>query len=391
MEELHMQTISNEDMHVPARLWSDPVRVDPAAVVQAMRLCKLPFAVAAAFMPNLRPDTGFPTGTVFATDGYVIPHGLAPDLGCGLAAARTTASAERLTHHSSHRASPLRKILDELARQVPAGDGPGGSHTKPQVKSLNEIWSEVLPVPGFRHPVAPALAAAKDDLRHAMRDATHRLGTIGGGHHFLELLADDEDRVWIVAHSGSRGLGAAVCTLYDGVAAQLNERWHAWVPGRPPLPGPLTDRTEDLAFLPTDTGDGESFMKWVSFCLVYAAENRARLIRRAEELLFAALSGEREAYVDTPHNYVKLEHLDGRAVVVHRKAAARAEPGSLTCVAGSARSGSYVVEGLGDPTALSSCPHGYGRRPAGGDDAPPNFGGLAHPFHHLRPLGHHRA
>jgi tRNA-splicing ligase RtcB len=160
------------------------------------------------------------------------------------------------------------------------------------------------------------------------------------------------------------------------------------------LPGTQqTRRREDLAFLPAEMWDGDKFLIWVAFCLAYAAENRKRLIQRAEELLFTAVPGERLAYVDTPHNYARREHLDGRAVVVHRRGAARVEPGVWACVAGSARSGNWIVEGVGNAGALFSCPHGAGRRWAAGEgwdrlteEAPLRLEGLARVAHHLRPL-----
>ena len=388
-----MQTVSNEDMHVPARFWLDPQEADRDAVAQAMRLCKLPFAVAAAFMPNLRVEAGFPAGTVLATDGYVIPHGLATDVGCGMAAARTSVSAQRLTRRSWRGVIPLRRVQELIAHQIPAGDGPRGTHAERQVKSLNEVWPEILPMPGFRHPVAPELAELKDGLTRAMRMAPYRLGTVGGGHHFIELLADDEDHVWVVAHSGSRGVGAAMCALYDAVAAELNERWQSWVPGRPVLQGARDARREDLAFLPAEMGDGETFLKWVAFCMAYGAENRKRLVGRAEALLLGVTKGERLRYVDTPHNYVRHEHLAGRTVVVHRRGAARVEPGTWSCVAGSAKSGSWIVEGVGSAGALFSCPQGAGRRWAAGaewdrltEETPLRLEGLARVAYHLRPL-----
>lgn len=180
-----MQTISNEDMHAPAQFFLEPKDADPVAVAQAMRLCKLPFVVAAAFMSNLRPDSGVRAGTVFATDGYIVPNGLAPDIGCGLSAARTTVSAETLTTRVAGRASVLRNILDQLLRLIPAGEGPGGSHSEPQVQSLNQIDSEVLPVPGIRHPASPRLVRAKEDASRALKLAPYQLGTLGGGHHFI--------------------------------------------------------------------------------------------------------------------------------------------------------------------------------------------------------------
>lgn len=355
-----------EDMHAPARFWGDPDGADPAAVEQALRLCKLPFTVAASFMPNLGADSGFPTGTVLATDGYVIPHGLSADLGCGMAAARTSVSASELTARPAGRVSALRTVLDELAVQVPAGDGPGGSHTVAQDQSMDDFWREILPVPGLGHPAPTELVEAKAELSRLLAKAPDRLGTLGGGHHFLELQADAEDRVWIVAHTGSRGVGAAVCRLYDGLAAGLNERWLSLVPGRPVLPGARESRTRDVAFLPSGFADGQAFLKWASFCLVYATENRARLIAQAEALMLARLPGERTDYIDTPHTMVQTERHRGRMVVMHRKGAPRAEPGTPACVAGSALTGNLIVEGLGDEDALFSVPHGAGRRGAAG-------------------------
>ena len=274
--------------------------------------------------------------------------------------ARTTVSASALTSLHVRDAGSLRSILHEVAGHVPAGHGPQGIHQTPQIKSINEIYSELLPVPGLPHPAPPDLVAAKAELSQVVNQAPLRLGTLGGGHHFLEFQADAEDHVWIVAHSGSRGLGPAICSLYDGLAARQNQRWHSWIPDRPLHPGTRVVRTQDIAYLPSESGDGQSFLKWATFCLAFGAANRARLIAAAEALLFTEHSGSRITYIDTPHTFVELERLNGRAIVVHRKGAARSVPGTLACIAGSARTGNWIVEGLGDTHTLSSIPHGAG-------------------------------
>lgn len=307
------------ERRVPIHLWGRTV--PPGALEQLARLAAQPWVVAhVAAMPDLHVAHGVAVGTVFATQDTVVPAALGGDLGCGMAAVRFDFPAGRLSP------ADLRRVLEALGQHVPVGDA---THR------------------GRGAPVPDALLAAPlstSALEHARaRLAPRHLGTLGGGNHFLEVDRDGAGDLWLLVHSGSRGLGAAIAAHHLRVASQL---------GHGDLPG-----------LRADTPAGQACLTDLAWALDFARANRDALMQRAVEVLTASTGAAPDpaSRLDVHHNFVRWETHDGQRVLVHRKGAIAAPRGARALIPGSMGTASYVVEGLGEATSFASASHGAGR------------------------------
>jgi tRNA-splicing ligase RtcB len=296
-----------EGSRIPIRLFAR--RIDAGALAQLRAVADLPFTVeAVAAMPDVHLAHGVAVGTVFATEDVVVPGALGGDLGCGISAARIEGFAIGLDR------AALVRIVDRLAAAVPVGDA---CQWRPS--PLPEI---------LRAPLSTrALERSRDHL------APRHLGTLGGGNHFLELDRDADGDLWILVHSGSRGVGAAIAEHHRSIAG-----------------GPL-------APVAVDDGGG-AYLDDLAFARAFAAANRKAILARALEIVGLPASG---PVIDVDHNHVEREIHGGRSLLVHRKGAIAAEEGALALIPGSMGTASYVVEGRGDPHAFRSASHGAGR------------------------------
>ncbi|MFL5356139.1 RtcB family protein [Archangium sp.] len=304
---------------VPILAWAR--EVPPGAEKQLRHLASQPYVVEhVAAMPDVHMAQGVAVGTVFATERTVVPGALGGDLGCGVSAHRFSFPAASLGR------ADLERLLSSIARRVPVGDA---VHR------------------GSGLPLPPGLQAASLSTHRLQKDwerlAPRHLATLGGGNHFLELDRDGGGDLWLLIHSGSRGVGSAIAAHHLRVAAARGEG---------SLPGLRTDSSEGAACL--------ADMEWA--CR-FARANREVLAVRAVEVLAEALGCEPEpgASVDVHHNHVAEETHGGRVLLVHRKGAVGLEAGERGLIPGSMGTASYVVEGRGEPRAFRSCSHGAGR------------------------------
>ncbi|WP_257455482.1 RtcB family protein [Archangium lipolyticum] len=304
---------------VPILAWAR--EVPPGAVKQLQHIASQPYVVEhVAAMPDVHVAQGVAVGTVFATERTVVPGALGGDLGCGVSAHRFDFPAASLGR------AELERLLGALARRVPVGDA---VHR------------------GAGLPLPPGLQAASLSTHRLQREwerlAPRHLGTLGGGNHFLELDRDAGGDLWLLIHSGSRGVGGAIAAHHLRVAAARGEG---------SLPG-----------LRTDTPEGAACLADIELACRFARANRDTLAARAVEVLVEALGCEPDpgASVDVHHNHVAEERHLGRALLVHRKGAVGLEAGQRGLIPGSMGTASYVVEGRGEPRAFGSCSHGAGR------------------------------
>lgn len=276
-------------------------------------------------MPDVHLAEEVCVGTVLATYNTIVPAAVGGDIGCGMAALALDASADRLAA-----ASDAAAVLAGLAAAIPAlrHAGPIEAH------GLPEALAGPLSCPGL------------ESLRR--RTAGAQLGTLGRGNHFVELQADEDGRLWLMVHSGSRGLGPAIRDHHEAVATRL----------RGGLRGLAADTPEASAYL----GD----MQWA---LDYAELGRQRLLERACEVLAACLGVRpgNEASITCHHNFVRRELHAGQWLWVHRKGAISAREGEPGVIPGSMGAPSYHVLGRGQAQSLCSSSHGAGRCMARGE------------------------
>ena len=200
--------------------------------------------------------------------------------------------------------------------------------------------------------LAPGLRSIQDKYPEIQARWKSQLGSLGGGNHFIELCLDENSDLWIMLHSGSRGIGNRIGTHFIALAKQEMERWHIHLPDR------------NLAYLPEGTRYFGDYMAAVGWAQDYATENRRQMMR----LVVGALEKQlppfaiTEEAIDCHHNYVARENHYGAHVYVTRKGAIRARVGDLGIVPGSMGARSYIVRGKGDRESLCSCAHGAGRR-----------------------------
>jgi tRNA-splicing ligase RtcB len=304
---------------VPVHVWSR--KPPPAAIAQLERIAAQPYVVDhVAGMPDLHVAHGVAVGTVFATDGMVVPSALGGDLGCGIAAVRLEVSPHALGRPE------LQRILAGWCVRIPVGDG---VHRGRGAADSS---------------VTPPRPLSTSSLEHARERLVPRhLGTLGGGNHFVELDRDMEGAVWLLVHSGSRGLGSAI-GAHHLKAAEAS--------GVGSIPG-----------LPVDSDAGRAGLADLSWAFAFAAANREVLLAAAVAVVHdvSGAMPDPSTRIEVHHNFVREEEHFGRKVWVHRKGAIAAPAGAAVVIPGSMGTASYVGVGLGEPSSFRSASHGAGR------------------------------
>ena len=327
---------------VPIHAWVSGVAFDAAAEQQLRRLAEVPVVGPfVAVMPDVHVGKGATVGSVVPTRSAILPAAVGVDIGCGMIAQRTTLRAEHLP-------DSLGELRTAIEAKIPHGRTPGardkGSwHDLPKVverawrADLRDELSELCE----KHP------------KLAKGNSFAHLGTLGTGNHFIEVCLDEEDRVWVMLHSGSRGIGNLIGQYFIEKARETALRLDRRLPDR------------DLAWLDAGTADFDDYVRALSWAQRFARTSRA--------LMLDAAIGAMRAWPKLPpfetcdvavnchHNYVSEETHFGERLLVTRKGAVRAGEGDLGIIPGSMGARSYIVRGKGNAHALSSCSHGAGR------------------------------
>jgi tRNA-splicing ligase RtcB len=327
------QTLS--DVGVPVHIWTDDI--EPQASMQLANVARMPFVHRhVAAMPDVHAGIGATVGSVIATRGAIIPAAVGVDIGCGMIAAQLSLGAKELP-------DSLAPVRSAIEARVPVGFE---MHDERRIRSagVQRLQSRHAALMGR----VPALAKMINKP-----DAWQRqMGTLGGGNHFIELCLDESDRVWVMLHSGSRGIGNQIGRHFIALAREEMLALDVRLPDR------------DLAYLREGTHSFDVYVEAVEWAQDYAVENRAQML----ELVLATLARTLPAFevtehaVNCHHNYVAREHHYGADVLVTRKGAIRAGRGELGIVPGSMGAKSYIVRGKGNAESFSSCAHGAGRR-----------------------------
>ena len=321
---------------VPVKIYTG--EVEAAARAQLVNISRLPVVhhhVAA--MPDVHLGIGATVGSVIPTVRAIIPAAVGVDIGCGMMATRLTLSAGELDERR------LRKVFDQVSRDVPVGFQQHKDRDV-RVEAVRHFQK------GLRRIVEKHPGIDKRKGRHA--SWAHQLGTLGGGNHFIEVCLDEEGRVWVMLHSGSRGIGNAIGSYFIELARRDCETNGISLPDR------------DLAYLAEGARHFDDYVEAVGWAQDYARANRDEMMALVLEALRRHLPPFEEAgtAVNCHHNYVQRERHYGADVWVTRKGAIRAGAGELGIIPGSMGVRSYIVRGRGVAESFHSCAHGAGRR-----------------------------
>jgi tRNA-splicing ligase RtcB len=327
---------------VPIKMWTRGVPVEDGARAQLARAAQMPFVFKhVAVMPDVHIGIGATVGSVIPTKGAVIPAAVGVDIGCGMMAARTSLVASDLPDNLEAIRSAIEQAVPH-GRSVGRGQRDHGSWGSPP-PAIVEAWATLVQRFDRLTDKHPRLKNT-NNLVH--------LGTLGTGNHFIELCLDEEQRVWVMLHSGSRGVGNAIGTFFIELAKQDMRKWHINLPD------------EDLAYFPEGTDHFDDYVEAVGWAQDFAALNRrmmmTNVIRALRGQIAKPFDAEMEA-VNCHHNYVQRENHFGENVLVTRKGAVRAAKGVMGIIPGSMGAKSFIVRGLGNPESFDSCSHGAGR------------------------------
>ena len=334
--------LSHGEGAAPVPLWTRGVPVEDAAREQLRNIAKLPFIHRhIAVMPDVHLGKGATVGSVVPTVGAIIPAAVGVDIGCGMIAARTSLRAVDLPDSLAGLRGAIERAVPH-GRTVGRGKRDRGAWESPPKQAV-EGWSTLSK--DFR----------RITERHPRLKNTNNighLGTLGTGNHFVEVCLDEEDRVWFMLHSGSRGVGNAIGTHFIELAKQDMRRHLANLPDA------------DLAYLREGSAHYDDYVFAVDWAQRYARTNREIMMRHVVEAARREIDRPFEAQaeaVNCHHNYVSREHHFGRDIFVTRKGAVSARKGELGIIPGSMGAKSFIVRGLGNPDSFHSCSHGAGR------------------------------
>jgi len=338
--------IMNDHEGAPVKSWTKGVPFEEEARQQLRNIASLPFIHKwVAAMPDVHLGKGATIGSVVPTIGAVIPAAVGVDIGCGMIAVKTSLTANQLPDN-------LAAIRTAIEAAVPHGRSMSRGRRMPKRDkgAWGELPEDVVAAwqglkPGFEH------LCEQHSLLKNTNNVSH-LGTLGTGNHFIEVCLDEKDGVWIMLHSGSRGVGNRIGSHFIEIARKDMERWLINLPDK------------DLAYLPEGSDHFEQYIEAVEWAQGFARINRevmmARVLNAVRSEIPIAFETHAEA-VNCHHNYVSRENHYGKNVLVTRKGAVRARKGELGIIPGSMGARSFIVRGLGNDESFHSCSHGAGR------------------------------
>ncbi len=324
------------------KMWTRGVPVEHEAKEQLKNTAKMPFIFRhLAVMPDVHLGKGSTVGSVIPTKNAIIPAAVGVDIGCGMIAAKTTLTAGDLPDN-------LSRVRAAIERAVP--------HGKTFGKRDQGAWGERPPenVDAAWRQLAPGFERITDKYPHLERTNNRlHLGTLGTGNHFIEVCLDEEQSVWFMLHSGSRGVGNAIGSHFIELAKSDMRQWMANLPDR------------DLAYFEEGTQHFDDYVEAVDWAQDFARLNREVMMQNVIRAVRGAIPKPFETHVEAVnchHNYVNRERHFGEEILVTRKGAVSARKGELGIIPGSMGTRSYIVRGLGNEESFHSCSHGAGRK-----------------------------
>jgi tRNA-splicing ligase RtcB len=340
-----MTVIEIPSKGVPIKAWVDGVPLEEEAKQQLQNIAALPVVWPhVAVMPDVHLGKGATVGSVVPTRGAIIPAAVGVDIGCGMMAVKLNLKANDLPDNLSQLREEIEKCIPH-GRTNNGGFGDKGAWNNDPPQIVADTWNEMNPRYRElvdRHP----WMLAYNTFNH--------LGTLGTGNHFVEVCLDTDGSVWIMLHSGSRGVGNKIGSYFIELAKKDMLAAHGNLP-----------EDQDLAYLAEGTQHFHDYVDSVGWAQEYARKNREIMMNRALYAVGRALKKTVwaiEQAVNCHHNYVELEEHYGELLYVTRKGAVNAEVGKLGIIPGSMGAKSFIVRGKGNKESLCSCSHGAGRK-----------------------------
>ena len=320
---------------VPVKIYTD--EVEPSAMQQLYNIAQLPFIHShVAAMPDVHMGKGATVGSVIPTKGAIIPAAVGVDIGCGMNALRLSIKASDLPDN-------LRAVRLAIEAAIPVGFN---MHKQDRARQ-----STIKALSGGLDRVLTKHKKIYNRQKKAYQTWIRQVGTLGGGNHFIELCLDENDDVWIMLHSGSRGIGNTIGQYFIELAKKDMGQHIVNLPDK------------DLAYFKEGAQYFDDYVEAVEWAQDYAMANRREMMYLITEALRKKLRkfGVTKEAINCHHNYVSQEHHFDEKVYVTRKGAISAGEGELGIIPGSMGAKSFVVRGKGNPQSFCSCSHGAGR------------------------------
>jgi tRNA-splicing ligase RtcB len=324
------------------KMWTRGVPVEDEAKRQLENVARMPFVFShVAAMPDVHFGRGATVGSVIATKGAIIPAAVGVDIGCGMMAVQTSLKAGDLPES-------LAGVRAAIERAVPHG------FVTTKGRAVRGSWYVTPASVTSRWATSLAGRFEAIETKHPALASTNperQLGTLGGGNHFIEICLDTEQTVWVMLHSGSRGVGNRIGQYFIELAREDMRTHFINLPDR------------DLAYLVEGTKHFDDYVEAMGWAQDYAATNREAMMQAVLRVLRDEVQPftTGKVAVNCHHNYTARETHFGEKVIVTRKGAVRAGAGELGIIPGSMGARSYIVRGRGNPESFESCSHGAGR------------------------------
>lgn len=321
---------------VPVKIYTDDV--DHQALQQLENIAQLPFIHShIAAMPDVHVGIGATVGSVIPTKGAVIPAAVGVDIGCGMNAIQLTIKADDLPNN-------LRRIRSVIEQAIPVGFN---QHKSDKVRA-----STVKALSPGLHRILDGHRKIANLQKKSYQTWVRQLGSLGGGNHFIELCLDENNNVWLMLHSGSRGIGNAIGRYFIDIAKRDMQRHIHQLPDK------------DLAYLREGSRHYDDYVHAVNWAQDYAMANRREMMHLIVSVLRKELRkfGVSKQAINCHHNYIAEEVHFGENLLVTRKGAIRARQGEMGIIPGSMGAKSFIVRGKGNLQSFCSCSHGAGRK-----------------------------
>lgn len=328
---------------VPIKCWTKGVQVEEQALKQLENVSQLPFLFKhVAVMPDVHWGMGATIGSVIATRGAIVPAAVGVDIGCGMMAVKTTLKASQLPDN-------LHQVRLDIEAAVPHGrTDNGGKNDRgawgESPEASKRVWTNLY---------TDYISLVVKHPKISSANAERHLGTLGTGNHFIEGCLDEEDSVWVMLHSGSRGVGNRIGNYFIELAKKEMEKYF--------IDRYLPDK--DLAYIVEHTEIFDDYVGAVSWAQEFALQNRKLIMQQTLNAMKKTLPefSVTDEAINCHHNYVSRENHFNTNVIITRKGAVRARVGDFGIIPGSMGTGSFIVRGKGNPDSFHSCSHGAGR------------------------------